>query len=365
MGSHPAGSRMGPAPGTMPRLMIPTSAATVPTRWTIGAAASLVAAALVGLMIGPADLSPGQILAQLASHLPLLHIHSGLSAAERAVVWQLRMPRVVLGAMVGWLLALSGASYQGAFQNPLADPYLLGTAAGAGLGATLVIEYGPASSSWYADPLPLAAFAGGALAVLIAYVLGVATQRRREAATVVLAGVAVTFFFTAIQTYFQQQHAQDMQQVYQWILGSLSAASWHSVILLLPYGVVSTVILLAHRRSLDVLSVGDAEAANLGLDVNRARLWVVVGATLATASAVAVSGLIGFVGLIVPHGIRLVTRGGYRAIVPLSMMAGGAFLVLADVLARTVTSPAELPIGVVTAFFGAPFFLLILRRGLR
>jgi iron complex transport system permease protein len=323
----------------------------------------LLVAATAGLLVGPAGLPPAQVLLSLLSHLPLLHIRSSLGAADRAVVWDLRLPRVVLGAMVGWLLAMSGASYQGAFQNPLADPYLLGTAAGAGLGATLVIEYGPGTTgSWYADPLPLAAFGGGTVAVLVAYGLGVVSSRRRDPGTVVLAGVAVTFFFTALQTYFQQQHAQDLQQVYSWILGSLSGAGWHQVTLVLPYALISSLILLYHRRSLDVLSVGDAEATNLGLDVSRARLWVVIGSTLATAAAVAVSGLIGFVGLIVPHAVRLATRSGYRSIVPLSILNGAAFLVLADLAARTVASPAEIPIGVVTAFFGAPFFLLILRR---
>jgi len=334
-------------------------------RWGWVAAATLVGALALGLIVGPADLAPGQVLVAVLSHLPLLGIRSHLSPTDQAIVWQLRMPRVVLGGLVGWLLGMSGAAYQGAFQNPLADPYLLGTAAGAGLGATLVIEYGPAQTSWFVNPLPLAAFAGGALAVLIAYGLGVATQRRREVSTVVLAGVAVSFFFTAVQTYFQQRNAQDLRAVYGWILGSLTSADWHSVLLLLPYAVISSALLLARRRDLDVLSVGDAEAANLGLDVSRSRLLIVVGATLGTASAVAFSGLIGFVGLIVPHCIRLLTRGGYRSIVPLSMLGGAAFLVLADILARTVTAPAELPIGVVTAFFGAPFFLLVLRRGLR
>jgi iron complex transport system permease protein len=335
------------------------------SRWALAVTSALVGALALGLVVGPADLPPGQVLLSVLAHLPLLHIHSGLSSTDQAIVWQLRMPRVALGGMVGWLLAMSGAAYQGAFQNPLADPYLLGTAAGAGLGATLVIEYGPAQSSWLVNPLPVAAFAGGALAVMVAYVLGVATQRRREAGTVVLAGVAVTFFFTAVQTYFQQLKAQDLRAVYGWILGSLTSADWHDVLLLLPYWAVSTLIILSRRRDLDVLSVGDAEAANLGLDVSRSRLLIVVGATLGTASAVAFSGLIGFVGLIVPHTVRLLTRSGYRSIVPLSMLGGATFLVLADIVARTITAPAELPIGVVTAFFGAPFFLIVLRRGLR
>jgi iron complex transport system permease protein len=170
---------------------------------------------------------------------------------------------------------------------------------------------------------------------------------------------------TAVQTFVQQQHSQTLLQVYSWILGGLTGASWHDFLLVAPYVGVSAVILLAHRRVLDVLSLGDEEAASLGVNVRRVRLLIVGAATCGTAAAVAVSGLIGFVGIIVPHAIRLAISSSYRAIVPLSLVLGAGFLVLADVLARTVMSPAELPLGVVTAFFGAPFFAVVLRTSRR
>ena len=253
----------------------------------------------------------------------------------------------------------AGCSYQGAFRNPLVDPYLLGVAAGAGLGATIAIAYTRSAVDSY-DLLPLAAFLGAALGVTLAYVLG-ASSGSSDSGTLVLAGVTVVSFLTAIQTFIQQQHSQSFQQVYSWILGRLDVAGWHDVALVSPYIVVSSVALLAHRRMLDVLSVGDEEAASLGLNVRRVRLTIVVFATVGTAAAVAVTGLIGFVGIIVPHAIRLAVGSSYRIVLPLSILAGGAFLVFADVIARTVVAPGELPIGVVTAFFGAPFFALVLR----
>src|SRR5207302_1884979 len=184
-------------------------------------------------------------------------------------------------------------------------------------------------------------------------------------AALVLAGVAIASFFTAVQTFVQQQHVDTVQEVYTWLLGRLATAGWRDVGIALPYVLVAWVIILAHRRLLDVLAVGDDEAAALGVNVARVRLFVVVAATIATAAAVAVSGLIAFVGIIVPHTIRLVAGGSYRLLLPLSVVVGAGFLVFADVLARTVMSPAELPIGVVTAFFGAPFFAVVLRTSRR
>src|SRR5205814_764968 len=162
-------------------------------------------------------------------------------------------------------------------------------------------------------------------------------------------------------TFVQKQHSQSIQEIYSWILGRLSTSGWRDVALVAPYVVVSATVILLHRRTLDVLSVGDEEASTLGVNVRRTRLAIVVAATVGTAAAVAVSGLIGFVGIIVPHAIRLALGASYRVILPLSLLIGGGFLVLADILARTVMSPAELPIGVVTSFFGAPFFAVILR----
>ncbi len=327
--------------------------------WLGGAAALLAAACLVGVAVGPVDVSVEGIVRAFVTRVPFVHLRSPLSSTEEAIVFDLRLPRVVLAALVGGMLSLSGAAFQGAFRNPLVDPYLLGAAAGAGLGATMTVAYAPAGA---VDALlPVAAFVGAAGAVLVAYALG-RSVGGRSAVSLLLAGVVVASFLTAVQTFVQQQHVDTVQELYSWLLGRLATAGWHDVLIVLPYAVVSAAVLLLHRRLLDVLSVGDEEASALGLDVRRIRLVVVVGATLGTAAAVAVSGLIAFVGIIVPHTIRLLAGGSYRVLLPLSLLCGAAFLVLADVVARTILAPAELPIGVVTAFFGAPFFAVVLRR---
>jgi iron complex transport system permease protein len=299
---------------------------------------------------------------ELVDRLPFFSVDSGLTATDWSIVWQIRAPRVVLAAIVGSTLSIAGASYQGVFRNPLVDPYLLGVAAGAGLGATIVITVNRSgTSSWIIDPLPMIAFGGGLIAVLVTYLLGTTAKGERSSTSLVLAGVAVTSLATAAQTFLLQRNSDVVRQVYSWILGRLSSATWSDVRLVLPYVVFSTVVLLLHRRLLDVLRVGDEEAAALGVNVSRVRLAVVVAATLGTASVVAVSGLIGFVGIIVPHAVRLVVGASYRLVLPISLLFGAAFLILADIPGRVLDNPAETPIGVVTAFLGAPFFLLILR----
>jgi iron complex transport system permease protein len=319
---------------------------------------------LVALAIGPAAIGPGSIIGSVLSHLQVFHVSAPLSSVDEAILWQVRAPRVVLAALVGGMLAVAGSAYQGVFRNPLADPYLLGVAAGAGLGATLAIAYAAAGTD-NGLLLPLAAFAGAALAVAGAYVLGRSAGGVRGTSTLILSGVIVALFMTAIQTFVQQQRSETLREVYSWILGGFGTADWHAVAVVAPYIAVSSAVILMHRRVLDVLSLGDEEAASLGLDVRRARLLLVLVATVGTAAAVAVSGLIGFVGIIVPHTVRLLVSPSYRAIIPLSLLAGAGFLVLADVLARTLMSPSELPIGVVTAFFGAPFFAILLRTSRR
>jgi iron complex transport system permease protein len=325
--------------------------------WAVIGALILTGALLIGFAVGPVDLGVGAIVREILSHVPFLGVSSPLDDTEQAIFWQLRAPRVVLGALVGAMLASAGAGYQGVFRNPLADPYLLGAAAGAGLGATLVIAYANDSAR---ELRPLAAFAGATVGVAAAYAIG-RSAGGRTTGSLILAGVTVASFLTAVQTFVQQRNTDTVQEVYAWILGQLETSGWREVAIAVPYMAASWAVLLVHGRLLDVLAVGDEEAASLGVKVSRVRLLVLGAATLGTAVAVALSGLIAFVGIIVPHAIRLVAGTSYRVVMPLSIMLGGAFLVLADVLARTVTSPAELPIGVVTAFFGAPFFALLLR----
>ncbi len=330
-------------------------------RWAAGAALVVVAAGLVGALVGPVRLPTRGVLLELLDRLPLIHVRSGLTPTQATLLVQIRLPRVVLGLIVGAMLSSSGAAYQGTFRNPLADPYLLGVAAGAGLGATLVIVYGH-GNGLALQLLPVAAFTCAIVAVAIAYGLGAAADRERSSSSIVLSVVAVAAFFTAVQTYVQQRHTDLLREVYSWILGRLNTTNgWRDVRLVLPYVVVSGTVLLLSRRHLDVLRTGDDEAAALGLDVRRTRIVVVGAATLGAAAVVAVSGLIGFVGIIVPHIVRLLAGPSYRRLLPLSMAFGAAFLVLTDVAARTIVAPGELPIGVVTAFFGAPFFFVVLR----
>jgi iron complex transport system permease protein len=324
--------------------------------------AALFGACAAGIALGPVDLPLTEIARSGLDRLPFVDVPSSLSARDAAIVWDMRLPRVVLGGLVGAMLATAGAGYQGVFRNPLADPYLLGIAAGAGVGATLSFAYLPAISGWWIDPLPLAAFVGALAGVAATYLLSRSVGGERDTVSLILAGVAVAAFFTAVQTFVQQRESETLRQVYAWLLGRLSTTGWQEVVLILPYVVVASAVLLAHRRLLDVLSVGDSEAVALGVSASRVRLTVVVAASLGTAAAVAVSGLIGFVGIIVPHTVRLVTGAGYRSILPLSLLCGAAFLILADLLSRMLLAPAEVPIGVVTAFVGAPFFAWVLRH---
>jgi iron complex transport system permease protein len=331
--------------------------------WWVPASALVLAAALVvGVMVGPAGPDWWRVPLELLNRLPLISIDSGMSDAEWNVIWQVRMPRVVLAGIVGAMLSLAGASYQGVFRNPLVDPYLLGAAAGAGLGATIVFTVArSATAGWPVDPAPTVAFGAALLTVLVTYTVGAAFGGTRSGVTLVLAGVAVTALVTAVQTFLLQRHSEVVREVYSWILGSLSTARWSDVRMVVPYVAAATVILLLHHRHLDLLRVGDDEASSLGAPVARVRLVVVIAATCGTAAVVAVSGLIGFVGIVVPHLIRLVSGASYQRVLPLSVLLGAAFLILADIPARVLTDPAEIPIGVITAFLGAPFFLVVLR----
>jgi iron complex transport system permease protein len=320
----------------------------------------LIAAALVSALVGAADLNPFATAAALLDKIPFVRLPTSLSAVDQAVLFQIRLPRIVAGALVGGLLSVAGAGYQGVFRNPLVDSGMLGASAGAGLGATIATVYLGGLAA-----VPVAAFAGSLAGVALASLAGAASATRGPvssgAATLLLAGIAVGLFLTAVQTFVLQRSNQVLQQVYAWLLGSLSGVSWQQVISVLPYAAVGLVVVLLHGRHLDVLAVGDEEARTLGINPTMVRGIVIAACTLAAASAVALSGLIGFVGIIVPHVARRLAGPGYRSVLPLSLFIGAGFLVLADTLARTVLAPAELPIGVVTALVGSPAFIWVLK----
>lgn len=341
-----------------------------PSRRRVAIVSSLTLVGLVvaigcGLTVGPTSIGSTRILGDLLSHFGIGH--STLSSLQSTVLWQLRAPRLVLGLLAGAMLSVAGGTYQGVFRNPLADPYLLGVAAGAGLGATFAIVDlggGVNTPAW----TPLLAFGGALVAVIVTWLVG-GRGVNSGAATLILAGVAVSALLTSMQTFLQQQASSNsIARVYIWLLGSLASASWHSVWLVLPYVVVCALICVGAGRALDAMSVGEDESRSLGVPVRRVRLIVIGASSLGTAAIVSAVGLIGFVGIIVPHIVRLLVGTSYRRILPLSVVFGAAFLVLADTAARTVLAPSELPLGVVTAAIGAPVFVVILtlrRRAVR
>ena len=305
---------------------------------------------LLGVSFGPISLDFMKILRTLFG------LSGGLKDEEKILFLQLRLPRVLLAGLVGAALATSGAVYQTVFRNPLADPYLLGAAAGAGLGATLALTGG--TQSFYAA-LPLFAFLGGVLAVAATFLIS--GRAFADPATLLLSGIAIGSFATAVQTYLQQRNSEVLRPVYSWILGQLTVADWNVVKWASIYIVIALFILIRMSRLLDGLLLSDEEAFSLGISPNKVRIIAIGAATLATATAVSASGLIGFVGIVVPHLVRgLTKRATNRALFTVAL-SGAAFLVLADLGARTLLSPAELPIGVITAFVGAPFLLFVLR----
>lgn len=323
---------------------------------------ALVAVGLVSAASGAAGLPIGGVFASLLDRLPLVSVDSSLSVRQEAILFQIRLPRLVLGMLVGGSLGMAGASYQGVFRNPLADPYLLGVSAGAGFGAVLALGFGLDIGWGPVGAVPAAAFVGAVVAVSAS--TAIARGGWTSPATLLLGGVAMAALFSAAQTYaLQQLDEARSREVLSWLFGQLGTTGWDQVWILGPYLVLCGGVLMALRRHLDVLRVGDDEARALGLDPARTRLIVIVAASLLTAAAVSVSGLIAFVGLVVPHIVRLLFGHSYRIVVPLSALVGATFLAFVDIGARTLTAPAELPVGVITAFVGAPFFAFILWRG--
>jgi iron complex transport system permease protein len=328
---------------------------------------ALAGALLLSVAVGAVSIPPLDVARLLLARLLPLST-AGLETWD-TILFSIRLPRTALVMLTGAALAGSGAAYQGLFRNPLADPYLIGIASGAGLGAVLVMAW-----RWPADLLglatvPVGAFAGAVLTVAIVFNLArltraglTNTSSASALTTLILAGVAVGAFATALMTFLMLRSQGELRRAMAWLLGGFSLGGWGPVWAALPYIVVGLGVLVALARPLNVLQVGEEQAQQLGLNVERLRLLLVIAATLATAAAVAFSGIIGFVGLVIPHITRLLWGPDYRRIVPLSILGGAAALLLADVAARIVLAPQEIPVGIITALAGAPFFLWLLRR---
>lgn len=308
-------------------------------------------ALVAGLSLGATRISPGEVWAGLRD-----------SAAEAApIIRELRLPRVLLGFLVGGGLAVSGAVLQALVRNPLADPFVLGISGGATLGAVAAISAG-LSSLW---AVPFAAFAGAIATLLLVYRLSLVSGRRLDSNVLLLAGVVVSSFAMALVTaILMLVDATRMQNSFRWMLGGLWSASWTTVSMFALYGVIPLGLLIYHARALDLLALGEEQARHLGADPEQVKRIAYLATGFLTAVAVATSGAIGFVGLLVPHAIRRLWGPLHSSLLPSVFLAGGGFLVLADAVARSIAPPVELPVGVVTALVGVPLFAVLLRRRL-
>lgn len=286
---------------------------------------------------------------------------SGDNETYRTILLNIRLPRTVLIALVGAALAGSGAAYQGLFRNPLADPYLIGVASGAGLGAILAMSIRWPYTTLGLLAVPMAAFIASLLTVYIVYTIA-QIGGSVPTTNLILAGVAVSSFALSLTSFLMLRSSGEIRRAIGWLLGGVSLVSWDATLVLIPYLAVGLGTLVLGGYALNVMQFGDDQAAQMGLNVRRAKFIIIVAASLVTAAAVSFAGIIGFVGLIVPHIMRIWWGVDYRRLIPLSIISGASVLLIADVLSRIVLAPQELPVGIVTALAGAPFFLWVLRR---
>ncbi len=321
--------------------------------------ALLVAALLLGVGVGAVRIWPGDTLAIVLNHLGL-GTGARVDPQDDAILWIIRLPRVLLGALVGGALAVAGATLQGVFRNPLADPGLIGVASGASLGAVAAIVFG--LTAVVPAGLQLSAFAGGVAASLVVYALA-RYEGRTETVTLILTGVAVTAIVSAaIGLLIARADDAQLRDIVFWSMGSLGGATWPVVGATAPCVAIGVLVACARARELDLMTLGEREAAHLGVNTEQARLILVLALALATGAAVAAAGVIAFVGLVVPHLVRLAAGPAHAIVLPASALGGAALVVLADVVARTAAAPVELPLGVITSLAGGPFFLWLLWR---
>lgn len=311
----------------------------------------LAIALLLSLAIGSVFLSP------LELWNTLLGRGTDISTS---ILWKIRLPRTILIAFTGAALGGSGATYQGLFRNPLADPFLIGVASGAGLGAVIAMSFRWPYSFWGLMAIPMAAFIAALLTVFIVYTLARVGQTV-PTTNLILAGVAFSSFATSLTSFFMIRSTSEVRRALGWLLGGASISGWTAIFAITPYLVIGLGILLLHGHALNLLQFGDDQAQQLGLNVTRVKRILLTASSLATAAAVAFSGIIGFIGLIVPHLIRLWFGPDYRRLLPLSILGGATALLVSDVIARVVIAPQEIPVGIITSLAGAPFFLWVLR----
>jgi iron complex transport system permease protein len=336
-----------------------------PRRWRLrffaigGLAAALIIIALLVLTVGSVKIPFLTVWGILISHLPLVNFQGNWTPTSDMIITGIRLPRVVLAGLVGSALGVAGATYQGLFRNPLADPYLIGVAQGAALGAAFgfVFAWGVLGSYL----IPILAFGGALIAVSVVYFIA-RVGKTLPVTTLILAGVAVGSLLISVTSYLALVSPDKTHGIVSWLMGGFSTANWNQAGLVLPYVLVGLAVIFLFARQLNVMQLDEDQAQQLGINVERTKLVLLAASTLITAAAVSFVGTIGFVGIIVPHAVRLIFGPDHRSLLPLSALVGACLLILADTASRALIPPTEIPVGVITAFLGAPFFVFLLRR---
>lgn len=314
----------------------------------------LLLVAVISLSFGSINLSPFRVMKVLFSQ-------GDTSQSLNVIVKQIRLPRIILSFLVGAGLSIAGVVFQGVIRNPMVDPYIVGISAGAGTGVTLAIVLNLQFSFLFFNTLPLMAFFGSLITVYIVYNLA-KTKDKVPVVTFLLAGVAVGFVLNALMSFLMVIGTRDLQKIIYWLLGSLSTSSWTDIKLMLPYFLLGNFIIVFFLKDLNLILLGETSAQHLGVNVEKSKKYLIVGASLVTASVVSVSGSIGFIGLIVPHIARMLVGPDHKKLYPTAAVLGGIFLIISDDLARILLSPMEIPVGIITALTGGPYFIYLLRK---
>lgn len=324
----------------------------------------LISSVIISSLIGSVKMPIIDSVKILLNHLPFMSFEPTWTTGQETIIWDLRMPRIFLALIIGAMLSVSGVAFQGVLRNPLADPYILGVSSGATLGAATYILFFEQSSILGQFALSLFAFIGGLLSLGLVFIIA-NVKVNQTSETLILAGVIVQSFAGAILTFLIAISGEQMQEIIFWMMGSLSHADWIDIVILLPYLIFGSIFIFSQYRELNIMSLGEKAATYLGMDVLKKKIVILLVASLLAASAVSVVGIIGFVGLIIPHLVRIIVGPNHRVLLPISFLVGAIFLLWSDNLARTIIESREIPIGVITAFIGAPFFAYLLRGKLR
>ncbi len=317
--------------------------------------------AIIAVSMGAASLTPYMVLKVVLKSMPFIgkYISGSVSSTHFLIVFMVRMPRIVMASIVGTGLAVVGASFQSMFKNPMADPYVLGISSGAALGAAAAIVIKIQNTAFSLSIITISAFAGAAVTTIIVYLI--AQDRGKVTTTnLLLAGSAVSFLMSSMISIIMVFNQQEVNKIVFWMMGSFNASSWENISIIAPIVLLGTVVIYFFNRDLNLMLTGDDNARSLGIETEKVKKIIIVASSMVMAVSVAFSGIIGFVGFLVPHIIRIIFGPDNKILIPFSALGGAIFLLLADTAARTAAAPAELPVGAVTALIGAPYFIYLL-----